>query len=383
MPEAQRLDKTVDKHAGPLLGSKNRLKLAVFGTNLSGGMSLTAAAGSISVSWEEQVRLAQAADEAGFEGLVPVARWKGYSGASRANERSFDTLTWAAGVAAVTRRLQVFATVHVPTVHPVRLAKEVATIDHISGGRFALNVVAGWNQPEMSMFGTTLAEHDKRYELADEWLSVTKQLWEETKPFDFSGSYFNGEQLLSEPKPVQRPTPVIMSAGVSPAGRRFAAKHADLCFGVADTEADLGPMAADIRRTAGQEFGREVSVFGSVFICCASSQRAAEAKFEQAVDAEGDWQAAQDLASASMGTVQSLTGGLARENLVKMVAGSGAVQIIGTPELVVERLAALSGAGLDGVTLSWTDYEEGIAQFREDILPLAVEAGLRQPLDAR
>ena len=69
------------------------------------------------------------------------------------NHRNFETFTWAAGLAASTDEIGVFATFHVPTVHPVRAAKEVVTIDHISGGRFGLNIVAGWNEREIAMFG--------------------------------------------------------------------------------------------------------------------------------------------------------------------------------------------------------------------------------------
>ena len=106
-----------------------------------------------------------------------MARWRGYGGASNLGERSFETFTWATGLLAATERIQVFATFHVPLAHPVLAAKMAATADHISGGRFGLNIVAGWYTAELSMFGLTQREHDERYEVADEWATVLKQLW--------------------------------------------------------------------------------------------------------------------------------------------------------------------------------------------------------------
>src|SRR3546814_6724447 len=61
---------------------------------------------------------------------------------------------------------------HISTIHPLMAAKQAASIDHISGGRFVLNVVTGWNRPEMEMFGVAMADHDTRYDMAAEWIEI-------------------------------------------------------------------------------------------------------------------------------------------------------------------------------------------------------------------
>jgi alkanesulfonate monooxygenase SsuD/methylene tetrahydromethanopterin reductase-like flavin-dependent oxidoreductase (luciferase family) len=66
---------------------------------------------------------------------------------------------------------------HVPIAHPVMVAKTAATADHISGGRLGLNIVAGWHNEELAIFGLDEREHDERYDVADEWAEVLKQLW--------------------------------------------------------------------------------------------------------------------------------------------------------------------------------------------------------------
>src|SRR3712207_3282353 len=87
----------MDKAATPILGSPNPFKLAIFAANMVGGANLTFAEGPPTVSWEESVRIALAAEQAGFEALIPVARWKGMgSDDLPAGHRSFETFTWAA-----------------------------------------------------------------------------------------------------------------------------------------------------------------------------------------------------------------------------------------------------------------------------------------------
>ena len=109
---------------------------------------------------------------------MPVARWKGYGGEIGYADASFDTFCWAAGLLAATRNVHVFSTVHVSTVHPLVAAKQLMTIDHLSGGRSGLNVVGGWFRPELEMFGPDhLLEHSRRYDLAEEWTKVVSLFW--------------------------------------------------------------------------------------------------------------------------------------------------------------------------------------------------------------
>ena len=121
--------------------------------------------------------MAQAADALGLEALVPVARWKGFGGKSNFNGTNFETYTWAAGLGAGDAASCVFTTSHVPTVHPIMAAKQATTVDHISSGRFALNIVCGWFAPELEMYGAPIMEHDTRYDYAAEWIEIIKMLW--------------------------------------------------------------------------------------------------------------------------------------------------------------------------------------------------------------
>ncbi len=361
----------------PLKSDQHPLKLAIFGVNVSGGCSMTSAPGTLQISWPETKSIALAAEAAGFDALIPVARWKGMGGETNFNHRNFETFTWASAVAAVTERIAVFATCHVPTVHPVRVAKEVATIDQVAGGRFALNIVAGWNEQEMNLFGVNQLPHDERYAVADDWISLCKALWRETEEFDYSGPYFNCPGAYSEPKPVQQPAPLIMSAGNSEAGLAFASKQADLNFVVAPDLATAGENAAKVKALAA-EHGRDIQVFGQAYVVCRDSKAEAEQFVQHYVHELGDWEGVRNLLDILIPNSQSALGDQWEAMAANMIAGYGALPLVGTPDQIVEGLLAFKAAGLDGVTLSWVDYLAGIEQYQALLLPRLVEAGLRE-----
>jgi dimethylsulfone monooxygenase len=369
-------DHSVDRADGPLLNHDNPFKLGVFGINVSGGCSMTSAEGTIEVDWDETRRLAVAADEAGFDALVPVARWKGFGGDTNFNDRSFETFTWAAAVAAVTSRIQVLATVHVPTMHPVRAAKEAATVDHVSGGRLGLNLVAGWNEPEFAMFGLEQREHDDRYEAADEWVDFATRLWTEDT-FDFEGKYVSGKRAHSRPWPVQTPRPLIMSAGASGRGGQFAARNADINFIQAPDVPGHTPKADAVRRLAREKYNREIAIMGMAYVVCRDTEAEARKYFDYFVHEKGDWAGAEVGLGLAQGQSQSMD---YRHNQVAInaIAGYTGQPLIGIPEQVVDGILELQRAGLDGVTLSWVDYDEGIRQYQDQLLPLLVQAGLRR-----
>jgi alkanesulfonate monooxygenase SsuD/methylene tetrahydromethanopterin reductase-like flavin-dependent oxidoreductase (luciferase family) len=369
------VDKRVDRLE--ILGD-NPLKFAVFGANVSHGCAITSAPGNIEVTWSESVELARAAEDAGIEGLVPVARWRGFGGETNFNHRCFETYTWAAGVAAATEKLVVFSTSHVPTIHPVLAAKQAVTIDHISGGRFVLNIVAGWNSTEIGMFGRPQAEHDVRYHVAAEWIELMKRLWTEEGSFDFDGKYFQCPGAYAEPKPIQSPHPLIMSAGVSPAGREFAARHADILFILAPDFAAAAEIAREVRAQA-KGYGRQVMIWAMLCLTVRDTEAEAKKYFDYYVNERGDWDAANNL--YNMWAVESDSGDPSEkeQHLRNLVAGYAGFPIVGTPQQVAEQIADCHrSVGLDGVTLSWVDYREGIAQLKEQVMPLLVQAGVRK-----
>ena len=170
------------------------------------------------------------ADEAGIDFLLPIGRWKGYGGDTGYQEATLETITWACGLLAATKRITVFGTVHAPLFHPVIAAKQMVTADHIGEGRFGLNIVVGWNEGEFEMFGVEQREHATRYEYAQEWIDAIKLMWSARDDFDFDGAFIKLKNVRAKPKPYGGTQPVIMNAGASPVGRAFAVRNCDAFF---------------------------------------------------------------------------------------------------------------------------------------------------------
>lgn len=379
-PDCSVADHTVDRGAITLLNGPNRLKLGVFAPNLSAGASgITTMDGPPRIgNWSEPKSIAVAADRAGFEVVVPIARWLGQGGESLFWERSLETMTWGAAVAAITENIFVMTTCHVPMVHPVMAAKMGVTIDHVSGGRWGLNVVAGWSKPEFELFGAEFAQHSDRYRLADEWTRVVKRLWSDAEPFDFDGDFFTLKGAFTNPKPVQAPYPVIMNAGQSPAGLALAAEHSDLVYIGLVGEPNI-PSAVSRVRDAASARGRDVAVWALAHVVSADTDEAARALVTSYAVDHGDVETATRYAALLSGT-DTASQSAFREDadlIRKLMQSQGNYSIVGSHQSIADQLAKLSEAGLDGLVLAFYDYHQGIAAFQAEVIPRLVQVGLR------
>src|SRR3984957_8166375 len=272
----------------PLFGP-NRFKLGVFSANCDGGLTMSLAPERWRADWDDIVAMTRVADEAGLEFILPVAKWRGFQGKANIYGRSFETLTHGAALGAVTRRIAIFATVHVPLVTPAFGAKAIATIDHVSHGRAGLNIVCGWNQNEFDLHGVTI-DPDTRYAHGLEWFQVWSKLLAGGPEFDWGGRFFKLKRVQTDPVSVQRHWPPVMSAGFSPRGRDFAARAADVLF-LNVTELDQVPaLLADVSRHMAR-YDRTISVFTMGHVVCRPTRRDAEAYFhyfaEEMADTEG------------------------------------------------------------------------------------------------
>jgi alkanesulfonate monooxygenase SsuD/methylene tetrahydromethanopterin reductase-like flavin-dependent oxidoreductase (luciferase family) len=308
-----------------------------------------------------------------------VARWRGFGGKLNPQGLGFETFTWASGIAASTDKTGVIATTHCSVNHPLMAAKQSTVIDHISGGRFILNIVTGWNKPEIDMFGVEMLPHDERYDMAEEWLSIVKRLWTEDDEFDHAGKYYKIVKGYLQPKPIQHPFPPVMNAGGSERGRHFAAKYCDMVFtalGAPDFEKNKAQIET-YRKLAREEYGREVAIWSSANIVQAETEQEARRYYDYIVKEKGDWEAV-SYALSTMGINAKTFPPEAMEHLKEyFIAGWGSYPLIGTREQVVDGLIKLSAMGLDGVLLCWPRYEEEMREFKNNTYPLLVQAGLR------
>jgi alkanesulfonate monooxygenase SsuD/methylene tetrahydromethanopterin reductase-like flavin-dependent oxidoreductase (luciferase family) len=265
-------------------------------------------------------------------------------------------------------------------MHPVMAAKQMTTIDHISNGRAALNIVTGWNTPEIEMFGAPMLPHDERYAVAQEWVDIIRELWTRDDPYSFEGTYFRVKDALLKPQPVQRPHPVLMNAGGSPAGRAFGARNCDVVFIGTDvgqqTPEGMAEKVAEFKRQ-GREHGRELQVWTNAYVVEGDTEADAMAFRDHYAKELGDWDAAHNLVTGLIGGSASYSPETIEAMKLHFIAGWAGYPIVGTSHQIVDQLAALSKTGLDGVLLSWPRYIEDMARFKESTYPLLVQAGLR------
>ena len=346
----------------PALFGDQPLKLGVFNFNCSGGMTMVDDSPN-TLSWETMRAIAIKADWMGLEAIVPVARWRGFGGSSDFNGTSFEPFTWAAGLAEATTHTLVFATPHLPLMHPVAAAKMAATVDHLSGGRLGLNLVVGWFTDEMKMFGATQRGHDDRYRYGSEWLEIARRLWSEDEPFDFEGEFFDLQGVQGAPKPLQQPRPVLINAGGSPVGLDFAAREVDFNFTSVTSVASARKLTPKVKRLAAESYGRELGVITSAVVIRRDTEAEAKAVYERIL-VDADWEGARNVMK-TLGIESQSFGEHIRDFEAKLVVGFGAHVICGAPEQVAEGLRELSDAGTDAVFIGLPDYDAELDFFGE------------------
>lgn len=349
-------------------------KLGVFSANADGGLCFTTVPERWRAEWDDVQRAAQIADRGGLDFFLPIARWRGFGGAMNVREWSFETFTFAAGLASITERIALFMTVHVPLVHPLYAAKALATVDHISHGRAGLNIVCGWNPDEFDMFGMKLS--DDPYGQAAEWAEILVRLYNDGAPLNYDGRFYHLKDAVSRPAAVQTPRPVTMNAAFGPPGRDFAARHCDYLF-TTFTDLEIGRQhIADVRER-GEKAGRDIGVYTVAHVVCRETEREARAYYDYYSREHADEGALDYHMRQKKNFSRSHEDDAYRLYRQRFAAGTGSYPLVGTPEQIVDELARMHQAGFGGAALTFVNYADELPFFCERVVPLMRQAGLR------
>jgi alkanesulfonate monooxygenase SsuD/methylene tetrahydromethanopterin reductase-like flavin-dependent oxidoreductase (luciferase family) len=361
-----------------IMNNNNKFKLGLFSANCSGGLAITNIPERWDNSWDNNLKLAQIADQAGLDFLLPIARWIGYGGNTDFHGSVLETITWATGLLANTENINVFATIHTSCNHPVVLAKQIATMDHIGKGRAGLNVVCGWNRPEYEALGQVLPDdHETRYEFGDEWMTIVKRLWQENNAFDFEGKYFNLKNTYSKPHPIQHQIPVI-NAAASPQGRGFAVKHADMLF---TPVISLEKSAQDINhlKQMAQAINRSIELMTLSFVVCRPTRKEAEEFRQYYLHENADWDAVDNIIDIMFHNAHSFPKEQIHSMREAFAGGHGGFPLTGTPDDVANGLEQIYKIGFFGSTLGFVDYVKELPYFVDEVLPRLERKGIRVP----
>jgi alkanesulfonate monooxygenase SsuD/methylene tetrahydromethanopterin reductase-like flavin-dependent oxidoreductase (luciferase family) len=372
---------SVDRTSSSAIFNDNKFKLGIFGLNCDSGAAMTTAEERLKLSWPATRAIAVAADRAGYELLVPISRWLGLGGPTNFEGKNFETYTWAAGIAAATDYITIAMTSHVQVTHPIFAAKQAVTVDHISNGRAILNIVCGWFLPELEMFGAPTLPHDLRYDYAQEWFDIVRNLWTRDEPFDYHGKYFQVEKAVASPKPFQRPTMPTINAGGSGRGQEFVAANSDVAFAlVADVDHPENCKSHfDKYRTMARANNRDIQIWTHGYVIQRETEAEAQRYFRYITEECGNDEAAEAAAYHLGVNAQIYTAVQWQSFKGHLKGGYGGCPFIGTAEQIAEKIMKLSKAGLDGLTFDSPDYLDGISRFNAGVLPLLEQMGLRKP----
>jgi len=351
------------------VGDSQRFSLGLFAANCDSGLAMTTVPERWRATWPNTLALAKLADDAGLDFMLPIAHWRGFEG-------SLDPLGWAAGILANTSRIAAFTTLHAYTMHPVFAAKQLATVDQMSQGRLAFNLVLGWRRDESAMFGgTALGAQAQRYEYGREWLDIVRRLWQGGEPFDYEGTFFKLEGVTSSVVPFANEELVIMNAGTSKEGQAFAAAHADCWFAPAppDTEPEgARPIIEGFRALAP---GRRIGVYGVAYVVCRDTLAEAEEYLHYYAEEHQDVERVDNIAGNASRDLHATS--IVVVDRTRMAAGHNGFPFVGDPDAVAQRIARFAECGFSGLGMGFVNYLDEFPYFAEHVLPRLERAGVR------
>ena len=339
-----------------------------------------------------------------------------------------DPMLLVPAMAAATSHLGLAFTGSIFQHHPFTFARLISTLDHLSNGRIAWNVVTSYLESMARSYGKgDLPQHDKRYNMADEYCELCYKLWESSWEDDavikdvqrrvyadpskvhdvvHDGEYYQLAGChLSEPSP-QR-TPVLYQAGSSPRGQQFAARHAECVFLTVPTP-DVAAQYTRVTREQAKQNGRDpekLLFFTALKLITASTEKEVREKYDAYAEQVtydgamallsgwtgydfGKLEPDQPLASLETNNTtsfwQSFTKGNTDENLtlrdLARYVGIGGAQpgVFGTPETIVAELENWIKAGVDGFNIAYAETPGSFEDFIDGVAPILQRKGLMQ-----
>ncbi len=244
----------------------------------NGGWIISENTPKIDASYRQNRDAAILSDQLGFDFILSMMKWRGYGGKTNHWGVSLESMMLMSALAEVTSRCKIWCTVHTLLHHPAVIAKMIATLDQVSGGRAGMNIVSGAFRGEFEQMGLWRPEldHDRRYDRATEWIEIVLRLWAEQR-VDYDGEFFQVKDCVSDPKPVSHPRPDLICAGMSEIGLRYTAKYTDAGFVAGRTEEEIAQVSRRAKEIAA-EYNRTIKTFAMYTIVPGATDAEAEAR---------------------------------------------------------------------------------------------------------
>jgi FMNH2-dependent dimethyl sulfone monooxygenase len=351
--------------------NREPLKFAYWVPNVSGGLVVSKIEQRTDWSYEYNRELAVLAENNGFDYALSQVRYMASYGAAYQHESTSFSLA----LLLATQRLKVIAAVHPGLWHPAVLAKLIATADHLSGGRAAVNVVSGWFKGEFTALGEPWLEHDERYRRAEEFIRVLRASWTEESAA-FAGDFYRLRGYDLKPKPLTapgRPHPEIFQGGNSTAARAMAGRVSDWYFSNGKDFDGISEQIAEVNEGAARH-GRTVRFGLNGFLIARDTEAEARDTLREIV-AKADTEAvhgfrdAVQQAGSSTADQKGMWADSSFDDLVQYNDGFRS-RLIGTPEQIAHRILEYKRRGVDLLLLGFLHYQEEVAYFGKHVLPI-------------
>jgi pyrimidine oxygenase len=348
------------------------MDIGVFIPINNNGWIISATSPQYMPSFDLNRRVVERAEAYGLDFALSMIKLHGFGGPTEYWDHGLESFTLMAGLAAVTKRIRLFASTAVLTIPPAIVARMASTISDISGGRFGVNIVSGWHKVEYSQMGLWPGDEyfATRYDYSTEYVQILRQLWE-TGQSDFKGRHFTMDDCRLSPRP-QGPMKLV-AAGQSDRGMQFAARYCDYNFA-------LGEGVNEPKRAAGvparmlahaKETGRDVGSYMLYMIIADESDEAAMAKWELYNQGADKVALARLLGKAAEDTATQSTSMAAAIQRSPSPVNWNMGTLVGSYAHVAAMLDDVATMpGVKGIMLTFDDFIEGLDKFGTRIQPL-------------
>ncbi|WP_288449003.1 dimethylsulfone monooxygenase SfnG [uncultured Pseudomonas sp.] len=360
--------------------SQNPVKFAYWVPNVSGGLVVSTIEQRTHWGIDYNRKLAQLAEQAGFDYALTQIRFTAGYGA----EYQHESVAFSHALLAATERLKVIAAILPGPWNPALAAKQLATIDQLTNGRVAINLVSGWFKGEFHGIGEPWLDHDERYRRSEEFIRALKGIWTQDN-FSFAGDFYRFRNYTLKPKPLQQPHPEIFQGGSSRAARDMAARVSDWYFTNGNTPEGIRAQVEDLRAKAAAN-GHTIKVGINAFVIARDTEAEARAVLDEII-AKANPEAVQafghEARNAGAASPEG-EGNWAKSSFEDLVQYNDGFKtnLIGTPEQIAERIVALKAVGVDLVLAGFLHFQEEVEYFGKRVLPLVRDLEARAAAQA-
>ncbi|MBY5406749.1 dimethylsulfone monooxygenase SfnG [Rhizobium leguminosarum] len=350
--------------------SREPVKFAYWVPNVSGGLVISNIEQRTSWTIEYNRKLAQIAEASGFDYALSQIRFTAGYGA----EFQHESVSFSHALLESTTTLKVIAAILPGPWNPTLAAKQIATINHLTNGRVAVNIVSGWFRGEFHAIGEHWLDHDERYRRSEEFIRALRGIWTEDN-FTFHGDFYRFNNYSLKPKPID-PQPEIFQGGSSRAARDMASRVSDWYFTNGNTPEEIGKQVADIQGKA-KANGHSVRVGVNAFAIVRETEveaRAVLAEIIEKANPEAVNAFGHEVKNAGKSSPEG-EGNWAKSSFEDLIQYNDGFRsnLIGTPRQVAERVIDLKRAGADLILLGFLHFQEEVEYFGKHVIPLIRE----------